>query len=432
MGGKKQTVTQNSSPWSKAQPYLVGAMGQAQNLYNQGAFAPVPYGFGAYASTAPGSTPGAPTATPAAAPGAAPTNAALSTGGGTGLAGSMAQMFPNYREDNDVANTRGGIGSIFGGGLPGTPGASSGGPNYFGNMTPAQLEAAARAAAEMRIPGFGQTTQDAMQGIINRGAAGAPGLDTARSFLTGAMGGGMYEGMQGVRDNILGSAIPAAASMFAGSGLTNSSVAMDGVGRAASEALAPFEYGAYENAQNRAMQAAGMMPGIEQAMYMPDQMRLGMGQLQDQLAQNRATAAQQAYGEAAGLPAANFSPYLNAIMGLGGMGSSGSTTGPKEGTGLGPAVMGGLGTYGALAAIPGISGGMAGLGGILAGLAGLSDRRAKEDIQRIGTTDGGRNLYKYKYRGCDGYHIGVMADENPDAIKGYVNGFAIVDYGRIN
>lgn len=405
MGGKKQTVTQQSSPWAAAQPYLTSAMGQAQGLYNQGAFAPVPYGFGQYASTTPAqetysaNTPSAPT-TPASA------GSALFNGG---LAGMLA-------------------GGSSGGGAT----AAATGYNPFGGMTPVQMEEAARSAAEMRIPGFGDTTQGAMQSIIDRASGGASGLDSAKSFLMSMMGnGGQYPGMQGVRDNILGSAIPAAASMFSGSGLTNSSVAMDGVGRAATEALAPFEYGAYENAANRGMQAAGMMPQMEQAMYMPDQMRLGMGQLQDQLAQQRASMAQQAYGEAAGVPAANFSPYLNAIMGLGGMGSSGSTTSPQQGTGLGPAVMGGLGMYGTLAGA-GLTGSTPILGGLLAGLAGLSDRRAKEDIQRIGTTDGGRAIYKYKYRGCDGYHIGVMADENLDAIKGYVNGFAIVDYGRIN
>jgi hypothetical protein len=284
----------------------------------------------------------------------------------------------------------------------------------------------------MRIPGFGETTQGAMQSILDRAGQGAGGLDTARSFLTGMMGGGMYDGMQGVRNNILGSAIPAATSMFSGSGMTNSSTAMDGVGRAATEALAPFEYGAYENAQNRGMQAAGMMPAMEQAMYMPAQMQLGMGQMQDQLSQQRASMAQQAYNEAAGMPAANFQPYLNAIMGLGGMGSSGSSTSPVQGTGLGPAVMGGLGMYGTLAGA-GLSGGTAGLGGLLAGLAGLSDRRAKEDITRIGTTDGGRALYKYRYKGANGFHIGVMADENPDMIRGHTDtGLALVDDGRIN
>ena len=132
-----------------------------------------------------------------------------------------------------------------------------------------------------------------------------------------------------------------------------------------------------------------------------------------------------------GQAAANFSPYLNAIMGLGGMGGTSSTTSPQQGTGLGPAIMGGLGTYGALAGIPGISGGMAGLGGLLGALAGLSDRRTKEDIQRIRTTDGGTPIYRYKYRGTDNYMIGVMADEVPWAVWGQINGFDLVDYAKV-
>ena len=330
MGGKKQTVTQKNSPWEAAQPYLLGAMSQANQLFKNGDFSATPYG---------------------------------------------------------------------------------------GD----------------RVAGFGDASTGAQQGILDMASGGAPGTSAARDYLTSMMGnGGQYPGMQGVRDNILGSAIPAATSMFSGSGMTNSTTAMDGVGRAATEALAPFEYGAYENAANRGMQAAGMMPGMDAAMYNPMLMQSQVGAQQDNMAQAQIDALMKQHYETEGQAAANFSPYLSAIQGLGGMGSSGSSTSPVPGTGIGPAITGGLGMYGALAGIPGISGGMAGIGGLLGALAGLSDRRAKEDITRIGKTDGGRNLYKYRYKGTEGYHIGVMADENPDAIKGYVNGFALVDYGRIH
>jgi len=150
------------------------------------------------------------------------------------------------------------------------------------------------------------------------------------------------------------------------------------------------------------------------------------------MAQAEIDAAMKKYYEGEGQAAANFSPYLNAIMGLGGMGGTSSTTSPQQGTGLGPAIMGGLGTYGALAGLSGVSSGMAGAGGILAALAGLSDRRAKEDIQRIGTTDGGVPLYRFRYKGTEPIHIGVMADEVPWAIKGQINGFDVVDYSRVH
>lgn len=329
MGGKKQTVTQQSSPWKAAQPFLKNALGQAEDLYNAGEFSATPYG-------------------------------------------------------------------------------------------------------GQRVAGFGDATTGAQQGILDMASGGAPGTAQARDYLTSMMGtGGQYPGMQGVRDNILGGAIPAAASMFSGSGMTNSSAAFDGVGRAATEALAPFEYGAYENAANRGMQAAQMMPGMEAAMYNPMLMQSQVGAQQDSMNQSMIDAEMKKYYEGEGQAAANFSPYLQAIMGLGGMGGSSSTTSPTPGTGLGAAITGGLGTYGALAGLSGVSGGMAGAGGILAALAGLSDRRTKEAITRIGTTDGGTPIYRFKYRGTDNWQVGVMADEVPHAIKGHINGFALVDYAKV-
>ena len=363
MGGKKQTVTNKAEPWGPAQGYLKNAFGQASDLYGSGAFAPVPYGFGQYAT-------GAPTPTAAVEP-IPTTGAAQGSGQFGGVFGSIMDLMGGKRD-------RGGSPIFPGMGRPSSGGSGAGSAasayNPLGGMSPQAMEAAARSAAEMRVPGFGSTTTGAMQAILDRAGGGAPGIDAARSTLMGIMGGTGFGNMQGVRDNILGSAIPAATSMFSGSGMTNSSAAMDGVGRAATEALAPFEYGAFENQQNRAMQAAGMMPGMEQAAYLPEQMRMQVGQSQDALAQNRATAAQQAYGEAAGMKSANFQPYLQAIMGLGGMGGNSSQTSPQQGTGLGPAIMGGLGAYGTLAGISGISGTTAGLGGLLAGVAGPSDR----------------------------------------------------------
>ena len=329
MGGKKQTVTQKSSPWSAAQPFLKSALGQAEALYKAGDFSATPY-------------------------------------------------------------------------------------------------------SGDRVAGFGDATTGAQQGILDMAAGGAPGTSAARDTMLGMLSGGANPNLAAVKQNALGSAIPAAASMFSGSGMINSSTAMDGVGRAATDAIAPYEYQAYDTAQNRAMQAAQMLPGLDRAMYDPYLMQSQVGAQQDQMAQAEIVAAIKKYYEGEGQAAANFSPYLNAIMGLGGMGGTSSTTSPQQGTGLGPAVMGGLGTYGALAGISGISGGTAGLGGILAALAGLSDRRAKEDIVRIGQTDGGVPLYRFRYKGTEPIHIGVMADEVPWAIKGQINGFDVVDYARIH
>lgn len=65
----------------------------------------------------------------------------------------------------------------------------------------------------------------------------------------------------------------------------------------------------------------------------------------------------------------------------------------------------------------------------------LSDRRAKEDIRRIGQTDGGLPVYVYRYKGGDTFHMGVMADEvevvQPEAVVQRPDGLKAVRYDLI-
>ena len=92
----------------------------------------------------------------------------------------------------------------------------------------------------------------------------------------------------------------------------------------------------------------------------------------------------------------------------------------------------------------GIMGGLGALGGGLAqgaGAAGgfgalfaLSDRRAKHDIKRVGTTDGGLPVYTFKYNGSNTTQMGVMAQDvekkNPNAVV-EINGVKAVNYSQI-
>lgn len=76
-------------------------------------------------------------------------------------------------------------------------------------------------------------------------------------------------------------------------------------------------------------------------------------------------------------------------------------------------------------------GGLFGLGGQL--LGGIfSDRRLKHDIKRIGTTDGGTPIYTFKYKGSDVVHMGVMAQDVPDAQIKDTTGYLRVDYARVS
>lgn len=74
----------------------------------------------------------------------------------------------------------------------------------------------------------------------------------------------------------------------------------------------------------------------------------------------------------------------------------------------------------------------------LGGLFGLgakflmSDRRLKEDIKRIGVTDGGQPIYTYKYKGDDTTRMGVMAQESPsEAVAVHPSGYMMVNYGML-
>jgi hypothetical protein len=64
----------------------------------------------------------------------------------------------------------------------------------------------------------------------------------------------------------------------------------------------------------------------------------------------------------------------------------------------------------------------------------FSDRRLKEDVERIGEGDNGLPIYKYRYKGEPETHIGFMADEvekvRPDAVGTHSTGYKTVDYDR--
>lgn len=259
-----------------------------------------------------------------------------------------------------------------------------------------------------RVAGFGDVTQQAQRGIVDMASQGSPLLSGMQSTL-GNMMNGDYQSdyLQNVQQNALSSAIPAAASMFSGSGMTDSSTAMDYVGRAATEAVAPYEYQAAEAAQNRAMQAAGMAPTAYQASFLPSQMLSQVGAQQDALTQAQIDADMQRHYEQQGQDFTALQNYANLTSAIGGLGgqTSGST---RQGMGFGD-VLGAVGT----------------------GLTLFSDRRLKESITPIGKTPGGNRLYSYSYKWSPTVHIGVMADEVPHAIAGEVNGYSVVDYGKV-
>jgi hypothetical protein len=86
-----------------------------------------------------------------------------------------------------------------------------------------------------------------------------------------------------------------------------------------------------------------------------------------------------------------------------------------------------------------------GSGGMIADAGGgmrmMSDRRAKEDVVKVGQHPLGLGIYLFRYKAPfsrlygTGRHIGVMADEvaekYPDAVSRHEDGYLRVDYGRL-
>src|SRR6056297_926529 len=203
-----------------------------------------------------------------------------------------------------------------------------------------------------RVAGFGDTSNLGMNMMLDQ--AGQPGATPMASQTLTNMMDPNYQSSQleAVKSNALDSAIPAASSVFSGSGMLNSSQAMDTVGRAAMDAVAPYEYGAFENAQGRGMTAAGMAPTMDRAGYLPATMMGAVGASQDAMRQAGLDADMAKYYEGQQAPIDEFQRYLSSIMGLGGMGGTASQTQPGT-SGLQNVAAGGLsgiGTYGALAA----------------------------------------------------------------------------------
>jgi hypothetical protein len=79
------------------------------------------------------------------------------------------------------------------------------------------------------------------------------------------------------------------------------------------------------------------------------------------------------------------------------------------------------------------------LGGAMTGIGALkglfSDERLKEDIEKVGKTYDGQNIYSYRYKGGGPKMLGLMAQEvmkkKPEAVeRDPESGFLMVDYEK--
>lgn len=131
---------------------------------------------------------------------------------------------------------------------------------------------------------------------------------------------------------------------------------------------------------------------------------------------------------------------LNEILALAGQGQiqqPNFTSTPQ--TGVAGTDVAGITQAGYQNQMQGYNAGQQQLGGLFSAGASLipllSDRRAKMDIERIGQTDAGVPVYKFRYKTGGPIQIGYMAQDlletNPDAVSMGPDGFYRVDYDKV-
>lgn len=372
-GGGSNTTTTKADPWKPAQPDLQGLLPMGREMFDSGRFSTTPW--------------------------AGPTVAGASDA--TRQANGMIMGMPR---------------DLTAGGMASMSGLAQGQTPY------ARLMGSTPALASL---GRGNEMLSQLQGG-NRTLAAMGRGDPRLAGMTS--GDQIYRDLDGVKKEALGSAIPAAVSQFAGNGMTDSSAAMDTVGRAATQAVAPIDYQAWQTAQDRSLAAvgqdnatrmaaigqndatrmgaqsqeaqqrmqalgqdfqqqlgayglrqggqlgaAGLLPELQRSGYLPAMMMGQVGAQNDQRSQARLDGQIQNYYDTQNQDLNNLLGYTNFVQGIAGQGSTQSQTAPGGASGASRVLgagLGGLGAYGALAMNP-VTAPFALAGGIGAGLMGI-------------------------------------------------------------
>lgn len=224
---------------------------------------------------------------------------------------------------------------------------------------------------------------------------------------------------------------------FAAAGRDFSGANSQALGRGISQGIAPTiasqynsnvanQQGAAGNLYGAGNTNAGLLSGLQQQSLANKQLgTTASGQALD--AQNNgANATLQAEAQRRGIPVQALGLLAQIgipIAGLGGQSSGTSnTTNQMSGAQQFGMITQGLGNL--------FGGGNS--GGAAAGMSRfISDRRAKEDIDQVGTLFDGTPVYRYRYIGQPAFQIGLMAQDiekvTPEAV-GMIGEFKAVDY----
>ena len=186
-----------------------------------------------------------------------------------------------------------------------------------------------------------------------------------------------------------------------------------------SDAQAGSNY--YTNALGMELGANGLVPGLNSSLWQNISGLGAAGQTVDQQRQAQDAAAQAAYNYNSNKQPNYISQYLAMLNG-------GYPGGETNSNGVAT-------TYQPTNSFGGMFGGALGLAGLgLQAYSAFSDARLKEDIEPVGKTFDGQNLYFYRYKGDPTPHVGLMAQEvaetKPEAVEVHPSGYLKVNYGK--
>jgi hypothetical protein len=166
-------------------------------------------------------------------------------------------------------------------------------------------------------------TQQGLADYANVGAA-----RESSDYLRGVIGGqGFNPYMDQLTESVRASVMPGVNASFSAAGMGGSSAHQGVLAREIGRATAPHLFGAYENDQARRMQAAGMLPGVDERI---GQRQIEAGQIGEGYDRERIAAEQAKFNEQ---KYAGLEPYATGMGLLGGIGQQfGTTTGKSTST----------------------------------------------------------------------------------------------------
>lgn len=304
-------------------------------------------------------------------------------------------------------------------------------------------------AAAAAIPNFGGSAADAISRLFSQGATGSPGqvgmlndaYGTLQRNLNPTAAGANLDpystpGFGDAVKTMIQDATNQVKGVYSGSGRDPSGAGSfaQSLGRGITSGVAPTiasQYGAnYRNmidANNALFSGAGSTSSSLNNLRSADNATTmaaltGAGSipgLYSAPAMAQYGAANLGYGQ----QYQNLAQLLQPSVALAGLGSNSTGTGTSTQTST-PSMMSGIGS-------------LLGAGGTALQMAPsvmalFSDRRLKEDAEPVGKLNDGQTVWKYRYKGGQAEHLGLMADEvrkvRPEAVIRHPSGFDMVDY----